>query len=96
MKESQIIDCQEVGPGFLRGRTGLIGLLYHQGFVRPPRDVARLLPLLLMEYRRRLGELRQQFSKLRLSWGRCMGSLKASLAGGNPRLLLGCLCWRRS
>jgi hypothetical protein len=60
------------------------------------RDVARLLPLLLMEYRRRLGELRQQFSKLRLSWGRCMGSLKASLAGGNPRLLLGCLCWRRS
>jgi hypothetical protein len=46
------------GSGVVRQRSNLIGVLYYKGFARPPRDVARLIPQLVRDYRRRLGEIR--------------------------------------
>jgi hypothetical protein len=46
------------GSGFVRKRSNLIGVLYYKGFARPPRDVVRLIPQLVRDYRQRFGEIR--------------------------------------
>jgi hypothetical protein len=62
----QVVEVEHLqGSGFLRSRSELIGVLYYRGFARPPRDVARLLPLLIAEYRRRLGQLREALAQRR-------------------------------
>jgi len=70
------------GSGFLRSRSDLIGVLYYRGFARPPRDVARLLPLLTSEYGRRLGQLRAALAQ------RHHGSSSGEVAGARGSLVL--------
>jgi hypothetical protein len=45
------------GTGFTRPKSNVIGVLYYKGFARPPRDVVRLVPQLVRDYRRRFAEL---------------------------------------
>ncbi|SRR6266498_1650964 len=60
------VDRQDThGSGLLRRRSRPIGVLYHQGFARRPREVRGLLPQLYHDYRQRLVELRGQYRQRR-------------------------------
>jgi hypothetical protein len=61
IKRGKTVERKDIyGRGVIRTRSDLIGLLYYRGFARPPRDVARLVPELVSDYRRRLSQLWQQ------------------------------------
>jgi hypothetical protein len=60
IRRAKVIEVEHLqGSGFLRTHSEVIGVLYYRGFARPPKDVARLAPLLAGEYRRRLAQLRE-------------------------------------
>jgi hypothetical protein len=60
------VDRQDIHSGdLLRHRSRSIGVLYHQGFARRPREVRGLLPQLYHDYRQRLVELRGQYRQRR-------------------------------
>ena len=61
------------GSGFLRQHSERIGLLYYRGWARPPRDVARFLPVVIGDYRYR-------FAQLRASWRPLPKGLRRSRA----------------
>jgi hypothetical protein len=53
------------GEGMVRARSHSIGLLYYRGYARRPSEVKRLVPELIADYRKRWGELREQFGQWR-------------------------------
>jgi hypothetical protein len=59
------------GSGVLRHHSERIGVLYYRGWARPPKDVARLLPVAIEDYRYR-------FAQLRASWRPPRGGLQRS------------------
>jgi hypothetical protein len=60
--DGRVVERQDVGgSGFLRQHSERIGLLYYRGWARPPKDIRRLLPVVIEDYRYR-------FAQLRASW----------------------------
>jgi hypothetical protein len=74
IRDDTVVERDDAGgSGFLRQHSERIGLLYYRGWARPPKDVARLLPVMLEDYRYR-------FAQLRASWRPPRGGLLRSRA----------------
>jgi hypothetical protein len=97
IRRGKVVEAEQLqGSGFLRTRSEVIGVLYYRGFARPPRDVARLVPLLAGEYRRRLAQLRDALRRPRpasspTDTGRAGGSLVLEDTIEATRLVVGLL-----
>jgi hypothetical protein len=70
------------GSGFVRRQSNVIGVLYRKGFARPPRDVLRLVPQLVRDYRQRFGELWAGFQQWRHGIRRTERQLRQAGASG--------------